>query len=52
MDITRIESGKIVESWHQEGILGLMQQLGVIPTLDQLIMCLVPFTSEARNSVA
>jgi hypothetical protein len=31
MDITCIEGGKIVESWHQEDILGLMQQLGVIP---------------------
>ena len=31
MDITRSEGGKIVESWHQEDMLGLMQQLGVIP---------------------
>ncbi len=37
MDITRSEGGKIVESWHQEDMLGLMQQLGVIPALGQLV---------------
>ena len=30
-DIVRIENGKIVESWHFEDNLGLMQQLGVVP---------------------
>jgi hypothetical protein len=38
MDITRIEGGKIVESWHQEDILGLMQQLGMIPAPGQLVL--------------
>jgi steroid delta-isomerase-like uncharacterized protein len=32
MDILRIENGKIVELWHIEDTLGLMQQLGVIPS--------------------
>lgn len=32
MDISRIENRQIVEFWHQEDTLGLMQQLGVIPT--------------------
>ena len=31
IDITRLENGKIVEIWHQEDIIGLMQQLGAIP---------------------
>jgi predicted ester cyclase len=35
MDISRIENGQIVEYWHQEDIMGLMQQLGVIPTPGQ-----------------
>jgi steroid delta-isomerase-like uncharacterized protein len=35
MDITRIENGKIVELWHQEDMLGLLQQLGVIPAPGQ-----------------
>ena len=35
MDITRIKNGKIVELWHQEDILGMMQQLGVIPAPGQ-----------------
>ena len=30
--IYRIEGGKIVERWAQHNVLGLMQQLGVIPT--------------------
>lgn len=28
--ITRIEDGKIVESWSQTNVVGLMQQLGVL----------------------
>lgn len=31
IEITRIANGQIVEIWHQEDLLGLMQQLGVIP---------------------
>lgn len=31
-DIWRIENGKAVENWVQMDMLGLMQQLGVIPT--------------------
>jgi predicted ester cyclase len=30
--IYRIAGGKIVERWAQHDVLGLMQQLGVIPT--------------------
>jgi predicted ester cyclase len=30
--IWRIEDGKIVEHWHETDQLGLMQQLGVIPS--------------------
>jgi len=30
--IWRIEDGKIVEHWHETNQLGLMQQLGVIPS--------------------
>ena len=32
ISIWRVEDGKIVESWHELDSLGLMQQLGVIPT--------------------
>jgi predicted ester cyclase len=35
MDFSRIENGQIVEFWHQEDILGLMQQLGVAPAPEQ-----------------
>jgi steroid delta-isomerase-like uncharacterized protein len=31
ISIWRIDSGKIVESWHELDSLGLMQQLGAIP---------------------
>jgi steroid delta-isomerase-like uncharacterized protein len=31
-DIWRIENGKAVENWVQMDMLGLMQQLGLIPT--------------------
>jgi predicted ester cyclase len=31
IDICRCRDGKIVEMWHQEGIMSLMQQLGVVP---------------------
>ena len=30
--ISRFESGKIVEAWWSEDALGMLQQLGVIPT--------------------
>lgn len=35
MDILRISNGKIAEIWHQEDMLGMMQQLGVIPQMAQ-----------------
>jgi predicted ester cyclase len=35
IDISRIENGQIVEFWHQEDIMGLMQQLGAIPAPGQ-----------------
>ena len=35
IEITRIANGQIVETWHQEDLLGLMQQLSVIPTPGQ-----------------
>jgi steroid delta-isomerase-like uncharacterized protein len=34
MDINRITDGKIAERWHEYDALGMMQQLGVIPTPD------------------
>ncbi len=35
ISIWRVEGGTIVESWHELDTLGLMQQLGVIPTPGQ-----------------
>jgi steroid delta-isomerase-like uncharacterized protein len=35
MDIFRVENGKIVENWVQMDMLGLMQQLGLVPTPEQ-----------------
>jgi len=35
IEVTRIANGKIVEIWHQEDIMGLMQQLDVIPAPGQ-----------------
>jgi len=35
ISIWRFEAGKIVESWHELDILGMMQQLGVIPVPGQ-----------------
>ena len=32
ISIWRVDGGTIVESWHELDTLGLMQQLGVIPT--------------------
>jgi len=32
MTINRFESGKIVESWWNEDIYGMLKQMGVIPT--------------------
>jgi predicted ester cyclase len=31
INIYRIADGKIIEEWFQEDMLGLMQQLGVVP---------------------
>ncbi len=31
IDIWRVEDGKLAENWHLEDILGVMQQLGVVP---------------------
>lgn len=33
--ISRLEGGKIVEEWENSDVLGLLQQLGVIPTSGQ-----------------
>jgi predicted ester cyclase len=35
IEISRVQNGKLVESWVQSDQLGLMQQLGVIPTPGQ-----------------
>jgi steroid delta-isomerase-like uncharacterized protein len=35
ISIWRVDGGTIVESWHELDSLGLMQQLGVIPTPGQ-----------------
>jgi steroid delta-isomerase-like uncharacterized protein len=35
IDISRIENGQIVEFWHQEDIMSLMQQIGAIPAPGQ-----------------
>ncbi len=35
IDITRVENGKLVEHWGATDNLGMMQQLGVIPTPGQ-----------------
>lgn len=35
IDIWRVEDGKFAENWVQMDILGLMQQLGVVPTPEQ-----------------
>jgi predicted ester cyclase len=32
MSIYRFYSGKIAEAWYSEDALGMLQQLGVIPT--------------------
>lgn len=32
IDIWRVENGKLVENWVQMDLLGMLQQLGVIPT--------------------
>jgi predicted ester cyclase len=31
IDIQRVADGKIVEVWHQEDILGMLQQIGALP---------------------
>jgi predicted ester cyclase len=36
MDLTRFAGGKIVEHWGVADMLGLMQQLGVVPQPEQL----------------
>jgi predicted ester cyclase len=35
MDIWRVENGRFVENWVQLDMLGLMQQLGVVPSPGQ-----------------
>jgi predicted ester cyclase len=35
IDITRWSNGKAVEHWSNEDIMGMMQQLGVIPMQGQ-----------------
>jgi predicted ester cyclase len=33
IEIFRIENGKIAELWGEANLLGLMQQLGILPSL-------------------
>ena len=33
----RLEDGKSVEEWHRSDVIGLFQQLGVIPPLEELV---------------
>jgi predicted ester cyclase len=35
IEIFRIENGKIAELWGEANLLGLMQQLGILPPLGQ-----------------
>jgi hypothetical protein len=35
IEIFRIKDGKITELWAEANILGLMQQLGIIPAFGQ-----------------
>jgi predicted ester cyclase len=35
IDVNRIEGGKLVERWGITDMLGMMQQLGVIPAREQ-----------------
>jgi steroid delta-isomerase-like uncharacterized protein len=35
IDINRIENGKLVERWGQADMLGMMRQLGVVPSSEQ-----------------
>jgi steroid delta-isomerase-like uncharacterized protein len=35
IEIFRIENGKIAELWGEANLLGLMQQLGILPSLGQ-----------------
>lgn len=35
IEIFRIENGKIAEMWHQDDLLSLMQQLGIVPGPEQ-----------------
>ena len=36
IDILRVADGKLVEHWNQVDTLGMLQQLGVIPTPGQV----------------
>jgi steroid delta-isomerase-like uncharacterized protein len=36
LDVWRLENGKAKENWVQMDLLGLMQQLGVVPAPDQV----------------
>ncbi len=36
VDILRIEKGKVAEIWHQEDMLGMLTQLGVVPAPGQV----------------
>jgi predicted ester cyclase len=35
IDLWRVENGQFVENWVQMDMLGLMQQLGVVPAPEQ-----------------
>lgn len=36
MDVHRIEDGKIAESWLQADFLALLEQIGVVPSMDDI----------------
>ena len=35
IEIFRLENGKIAELWGEANLLGLMQQLGILPPMEQ-----------------
>jgi hypothetical protein len=35
MEIFRLENGKIAELWGEANLIGLMQQLGILPSMGQ-----------------
>jgi len=37
MDISRLEGGRVVEHWTQMDTLGVLQQLGLVPTEEEVV---------------